>query len=588
MRALSSFREIWLVDTEYYGREGERPRPVCLVAREWRTGKTIRKWADELDDPPFSFGRDTLLVAYLASAEMGFFLSCGWPLPSYVLDLYAEFRARTNGWETVAGNSLLGAMAHFGLGGIDSAAKDEMRDRILRGPPFSREETRAILSYCESDVRALADLLPAMLPNIDFPRALLRGRYMRAVAMMEFHGTPIDMEALGLLRENWETVKLYLIEKLAPRYGVFEGSTFKYDRFEAWLVRHNLAWPRLDSGQLDLSADTFRDMSKVYPPAGPLHELRHTLSGLRLHGLAVGSDGRNRTMLSPFGATTGRNTPSNSKFIFGPATWMRFLIAPPPGYGIAYLDFSQEEFAIAANLSQDPEMLSAYESGDAYLGFAKQAGAVPEWATKNSHGFIRDTYKTCSLGVNYCMHHKTLAFRIGRPEAEARYLLQRHREIYRRFWKWAEAAVDQAALVGRQWTSYGWICRTKRDFNPRSLQNFPMQAEGAHVLQIACSLGIEKGIEICAPVHDAVLICAPAERLRHDVWTMRQCMAEASRFVLRGFEIRTSEPDLILHPNHYSDDRGKVLWGKVSEALERLGRPWNVRASVSDFAFTTT
>ena len=93
-------------------------------------------------------------------------------------------------------------------------------------------------------------------------------------------------------------------------------------------------------------------------------------------------DGRNRCLLSAFRSRTGRNQPSNSKFIFGPSVWLRGLIKPPPGYGLAYIDWSQQEFGIAAALSGDPAMMDAYHSGDPYLAFAKQAGAVPAHATK--------------------------------------------------------------------------------------------------------------------------------------------------------------------------------------------------------------
>src|SRR5262249_49023979 len=50
----------------------------------------------------------------------------------------------------------------------------------------------------ESDVIALARLLPAMLPGIDLPRALLRGRYMAAATTMEFNGVPIEVPTLEL------------------------------------------------------------------------------------------------------------------------------------------------------------------------------------------------------------------------------------------------------------------------------------------------------------------------------------------------------------------------------------------------------
>ena len=41
-----------------------------------------------------------------------------------------------------------------------------------------------------------------MLPRIDLPRALLRGRYMAAAAAMEWNGVPIDVTDLGASAEN--------------------------------------------------------------------------------------------------------------------------------------------------------------------------------------------------------------------------------------------------------------------------------------------------------------------------------------------------------------------------------------------------
>jgi hypothetical protein len=105
-------------------------------------------------------------------------------------------------------------------------------------------------------------------------------------------------------------------------------------------------------------------MARAYPLVAPLRELRHAISQMRLSELAVGDDGKNRTILSAFQARTGRNQPSNSKFIFGPAVWLRGLIKPPPGHGIAYIDWQQQEFGIAAALSGDPLMKAAYGSGD--------------------------------------------------------------------------------------------------------------------------------------------------------------------------------------------------------------------------------
>ena len=75
-------------------RAGERPRPVCMVARELRSGQTWRLWRGEFgSEPPFPIGPDALFVAFYASAELGCFRALGWPKPANILDLFTEFRA---------------------------------------------------------------------------------------------------------------------------------------------------------------------------------------------------------------------------------------------------------------------------------------------------------------------------------------------------------------------------------------------------------------------------------------------------------------------------------------------------------------
>ena len=64
------FREIWALDFEFIANSGERPSPVCMVARELNTGRVLRLWQDELaGDPPFQVADDALFIAHMASAE---------------------------------------------------------------------------------------------------------------------------------------------------------------------------------------------------------------------------------------------------------------------------------------------------------------------------------------------------------------------------------------------------------------------------------------------------------------------------------------------------------------------------------------
>ena len=86
---------------------------------------------------------------------------------------------------------------------------------------------------------------------------------------------------------------------------------------------------------------------------------------------------------------------------------------------------------------------------------------------------------------------------------------------------------------------FGWPLHTTMDTKPNTLKNFPIQATGAEMLRLACCLATERGVRICAPVHDAILIEAAEEEIESAVATARLCMAEASRVVLGGLEIGT-------------------------------------------------
>jgi DNA polymerase-1 len=569
---LEAFDEVWCVDTEYSAPPGCRPTPVCLVAKEALSGREVRLWQDDLfamSSPPFRIDERALFVAYAASAEFGVFQVLGWPAPSRVLDLFFEFRARINGFKPPSGDSLLGALVCHGLPAMDGIEKQSMRELAIRGGPFTADERQALLDYCAGDVDPLLRLLPRMLPRIDVPRALLRGRYAWAVASMEHHGIPIDVPMFDHLRSRWKDIQTALVTDLDAPYGVFDGLSFSTAKFSDWLITNDIPWPRLESGNLDLKDETFKDMAGIYPAIGQLRSLRKSLGKMRLFDeFAIGPDGRNRAALMPFRASTGRNQPSNARYIFGAAKWVRGLIKPEQGMALAYIDYSQQEFGIAAALSGDEAMADAYRSADPYLTFAKQAGDVPPEATKETHPEKRAMFKACVLAVQFGMGAVSLSFRIGKSVDIAKKLLRLHRDTYPTFWRWSEAAVDRAVLLGRLETVFGWPVHIGPSADPmkgpnaRSIANFPCQAHGAEMLRLACCMLVEQGVRVCAPVHDAVLIEGPADEIDAEVERARKIMAEASRIVLGGFEIGT-DVVTVRYPERYMDPEGQAFWDTV-------------------------
>jgi DNA polymerase family A len=719
------YRAIWVLDFEFHQPPGERPRPLCLVARELRSGRRVAHWLEETVPPslPWSTTPDTLVVTYYGSAELSCHLALGWPFPTRQIDLFVEFKNLTSGLSVPCGYSLLGALEAYGLQGMAATTKDDMRELAKRGGPYTAAEREALLTYCQSDVEALARLLMAMLPELDLPRALLRGRYLSAVAHMEWTGVPLDTEMLTELRAQWAPIRRQLAREVNRTCGVFvpegqapldpqtafgaavlrlaaihgvdpyqlawaadavwreqqdlyletraaikkarfrtgltsaaitrwetaghdasswpglddlaselaatlpalgigpgaysggadatdyagrlwtllrnaedrvpqrydhailqravalvtddpeglawEGAlTFSSQRFAQYVTHHAIPWPRLASGTLALDDDTFKEMARAYPvEIGPIREVRHTLSQLKLQDLAVGQDGRNRCLLSVFAARTGRNQPSTSAYIFGPSTWLRGLIKPGPGRAVAYVDWSQQELAIAAYLSNDQRMMDAYQSGDFYLTFAQMAGAAPPEATRATHDGVREQFKILSLGVLYGLTEHGIARRLSVPLCAGRLLLQQHKEVFRDFWRWSDLVEMQGMLGGTLQTVFGWRLHTSIGVNPRSVRNFPAQAHGAEMLRLACCLCTERGILVCAPIHDALMVEANLEDIVAVVEQTQAAMQEASELVLPDFPLRT-EAKIVRYPERYVDPRGVRMWKTVRTILE--------------------
>jgi DNA polymerase I-like protein with 3'-5' exonuclease and polymerase domains len=170
------------------------------------------------------------------------------------------------------------------------------------------------------------------------------------------------------------------------------------------------------------------------------------------------------------------------------------------------------------------------------------------------------------LAVQYGMGEVSLAQRIGQPVARGRELLALHRQTYPRYWAWSDSAVSHAMLLGGLHTVFGWRVHVGPDANTRSLANFPMQANGAEMLRLACCEATEGGLLVCAPVHDALLVEGPADSIEEVVARTQAVMGRASEMVLSGFPLRT-EAKVVRHPDRYMDERGRQMWETVMGLL---------------------
>jgi DNA polymerase-1 len=575
MKLCERFPEgIWFVDFEFHpagGREGNRPVPVCMVAREYQSGQTLRLWQDELQrlsHAPFHTGNGALFVAFYASAELGCFIQLGWPLPTNVFDLHVAFSWITNGSKWSGGRSLLAALQFYGFHSIGVVEKEEMRNLVMRGGPWSADEMHDILDYCESDVLALSKLFPKVVHKQEFDRLIFYSSYHKAAAYIESVGVPIDVDVLTDLQANRDLIQQRLIEVVDKDFGVYEGTTFKIERFKALCLAHGVVWPMLPSGEWDLKKETFKRMSAIYPWLEPVYQLRKTLALLRSPELPVGTDGRNRVLSSLYRTKTSRNAPSSNRFVFGLPGWMRFLIKPPVGRALAIIDWSQQEFGIAAVLSEDQAMQSAYLADDPYMAFAILSKLSPHGATKSTHPEVRKLAKACVLGVQYGLSAQGLAFNIQAPKVYGQQLLEAHQRAFPNFWAWVDNVHNTGRYKSEIRSTFGWRMQIHPDISERTIKNFPVQTNGAEMLRLAVMRMLDHGVCVIATIHDAVAIEADICEIEEAVIRAQAAMRWASAEILNGFELR-SEAKIVRYPDRFIDDDHVGMWTTVMQLLGR-------------------
>jgi DNA polymerase I len=595
------FASVVVCDFEYEAPPGELPNVLCMVAyvldENLRHVRTIRMWRDDFGaHPPFDIGCDTLFVAYSAWAEMTCFQVLGWKFPVQIFDQHTAYLAASNillphnpdEVRKKPRKRLSDACCAYGLDGWERIDKEDIAKAIGDGTWRGRYSPQEVVDYCAEDVRMEAQLLRAQLrplqdpygrivfPAADVNRVLWWSNYStKAVALIQARGMPIDVALWNLVQENKKAVIGELLRQFDPSHSnddpiyTPEGE-WSYGRFERWLVRSGIpAWPRLESGKLDISRDVFRMMSHV-PGIEGLHALRDSLSFIVKARLPIGRDGRNRPSLFPFCTATGRN--AHAKSLYNAHSGMRsFMLFQPDTIG-AYLDWRTQEVGIAAVQSSDTALMEAYRGGDIYHALATVCGLTKEpdpqrW--KKQDPTMRQRMKGLQLGINYGMGVPSLARGLDRHPLIASGIIERHRRTYPRFWQWRTEMV-QAAMLGRRIESiFGWPLRISTSPNQRTLFNFPMQSGGAEMLRLAAWRLCEAGIVPAMLIHDGILLEATD---REQVEHAKEIMRAAGRDTCEGFEIGVDVDQMLEGGARYRDKRPMAgrMWKTIIRALEAV------------------
>ena len=339
---------------EYNLVAGDLPVVLCgvfyVLDENLQHVRTIKQWRGEFGStPPFDIGDDTLFVAYSAWAELTCFMTLRWKFPKHVYDLHTAYLATSNiltphdpdNPRKREHKRLPDACRAYGIEGWEQIDKGTMAQDIGEGrwrkygqPPSSNIARRMFASHrATGGAIARAQIVwrrqASNMSCIGRTTAPRRSRGFRRAACRS-----------TCLSGIWcRRTRRQIIRSLLRRFDPSQGSDapiytpegeWSYARFEQYLVRAGIAaWPRLESGQLDIDGDAFRLMYHA-PGIEGLHALRDSLGVVVRAKLPIGRDGRNRPSLFPFCTATGRN--AHAKSLYNAHAGMRSFMVVPAGY----------------------------------------------------------------------------------------------------------------------------------------------------------------------------------------------------------------------------------------------------------------
>lgn len=463
------------------------------------------------------------------------------------------------------GKQSYGAAAFKLLGAvIDSKEKEEVRQIIIADKAIEENKDR-ILEYGRSDVTHLYKMLkatiahykkrvPKNLKNLN-EQMFLRGEYAARTAKMVSLGYPINRQWLSNFADNAPMVIQECqrdINRQFPTLQPFRWNK-KEQRFSMnqkvlkdWIHNnHKEGWMLTDKGQYSLSLEAWGTKYHYRHdyPEGNLGaqmlrylKLSQSMKGYNPHAEKsifndLGSDDRVRCYLNPYGAQSSRTQPASTGFVFLKPASQRSLVQAKEGRAIGDLDYSSEEFLLAALMSGDKKMIEAYKSGDVYLAFGKDIGYIPKDGTKKTHKLERDICKAVVLSLSYLMTEHGLSYRLtsetGRvwSEAEAKELIELFDNNYETFAAWRREKLNEYYDNGYLMLKCGWYLWGDNE-KFRSVANAPVQGMGAVIMRRAVALAQDCGLDVIFTLHDAIYIEYDFGDLSA-IDTLKSCMEQA-------------------------------------------------------------
>lgn len=434
---------------------------------------------------------------------------------------------------------------------LENLISQVFKERVLKNAQVSDwsipELTFEQIEYSALDAVCVYKLAQTFAPHIEKHGMVRIYRLVKDVQLpltkMSLNGMSLDVEKHKLAIAAWRADLYKAKEQLLTLTGLEDITPAKVGKWlEANLPTDIYSlWRRTPKGSLAVNADAFSDF-EFLPIVAPFStfQKKETLTstfGTKLLDLINPESHRVHCSFNICGARTGRLSASRPNFQNFPRDKsIRSTFIPQKGWSFICADYSQIEVRVAAELSQDKAMLSAFRNG---VDIHKFTASV--MARKSLEDVSKDERQKAKaivfgnlfgIGAKKFSHYSKKSYGVVISDAEAKDSIDLFRSTYSKYFEWQmdQATTAKQTLLVR--TPCGKLRRLPADNTYGNSMNHPVQG-GAAECMLHSLVYLEKalrteGLEarLSNTVHDELLVEAPQHEANHVKKLVEECMTE--------------------------------------------------------------
>ena len=220
---------------------------------------------------------------------------------------------------------------------------------------------------------------------------------------------------------------------------------------------------------------------------------------------------------------------------------LRKVFKPEKGKVYIDADYSQIELRVLAHLSDDENMINAFENGeDIHKQAASKVFGIPiEEVTKEQ----RSSAKAVNFGIVYGISEFGLGEQLGIGRKKAKEYIEQYLTHYAGIRKFMQKSVENAKKTGYSVTMFGRKREIKeltsnnymvRQFGERAAMNTPVQGTAADIMKIAM-IKVNNELKkrnlqakIILQVHDEMMLETPINEAEEVKKLLKECMESAT------------------------------------------------------------